>query len=248
MKINRVTVTGFGPFRDTETADFDAFDDDGIFLITGCTGAGKTSILDAVTFALFGTVPRYAGQAGNAVRCDRLAADKPCHVELEFSVGERRFKVTRAPAWERPKQRGTGTTSAPARAELDELLDGRWERLQTRAVDTSRQINDLIRMNSSQFQQVVLLAQGQFQEFLVADTDKRRSLLQTLFGTKRFADYVDMLSERARDLKRQLDDAQHCLTDKVHAFASWACVSDDSATPEAVDDTVEQWCARIVAA
>lgn len=248
MKINRVTVTGFGPFRDTETADFDAFDDDGIFLITGCTGAGKTSILDAVTFALFGTVPRYAGQAGNAVRCDRLAADKPCHVELEFSVGERRFKVTRAPAWERPKQRGTGTTSAPARAELDELLDGRWERLQTRAVDTSRQINDLIRMNSSQFQQVVLLAQGQFQEFLVADTDKRRSLLQTLFGTKRFADYVDMLSERARDLKRQLDDAQHCLTDKVHAFASWAGVSDDSATPEAVDDTVEQWCARIVAA
>ena len=68
-----------------------------LFLITGCTGAGKTSILDAVTFALFGTVPRYAGQAGNAVRCDRLAADKPCHVELEFSVGERRFKVTRAP-------------------------------------------------------------------------------------------------------------------------------------------------------
>ena len=247
MKIHCVTMTGFGPFRDSETVDFDAFADDGIFLITGRTGAGKTSILDAVTFALFGSVPRYSGQAGQAVRSDYLSPEQPCCVQVEFSTGDRRFKVTRSPAWERPKQRGTGTTMVQVKAELDELKDGTWQRLQSKVGETNKQINDLIRMNSSQFQQVVLLAQGQFQEFLVADTEKRRSLLQTLFGTKRFADYVRILTERASELRRRTDDARLSLGEKINQFASVTEADEGKPAPQPGDETVAQWCAVRVA-
>ncbi|WIY83495.1 SMC family ATPase [Propionimicrobium sp. PCR01-08-3] len=245
MKIHCVTMTGFGPFRDTETVDFDAFDDDGIFLITGPTGAGKTSILDAVTFALFGSVPRYDGQPGDAVRSDYLAPEQPCSVEVEFGVERRRFKVTRSPSWQRPKLRGDGFTTVPAKAELDELIDGRWERLQSRAVDTARQIADLIRMTGKQFQQVVLLAQGQFQEFLVADTEGRREVLQALFGTKRFSEYERSLTESAGDLKRQLETAQNKLETTIQFFTQEAGLGEDE-IPDPSDGGFDAWLAQVV--
>ena len=116
MKLHALELTGFGPFRETQRVDFDAFDRDGIFLISGRTGTGKSSILDGVSFALYSSVPRYEG-GEKRLRSDHCFLTDPTEVRLEFTVGDARWRVTRAPEYDRPAKRGGGFTSEPARAE-----------------------------------------------------------------------------------------------------------------------------------
>ena len=95
MRLHRLELTGFGPFRERQVVDFDAFAADGIFLISGRTGAGKSSVLDGVTFALYGGVPRYDG-SDRRLRSDHCAPDDPTRVSVEFSAGDRRWPATPA--------------------------------------------------------------------------------------------------------------------------------------------------------
>ena len=203
MRVHHVTITGFGPFRGTERVDFDSFGGDGIFLITGRTGAGKTSILDAVSYALFGAVPRYEGGAEVSVRSNFLGPDQPCQVCLEFTVADTRYRITRSTSYQRAKSRGEGTTLVKPAAQLEELGCGEWQVLETQIRDVQRRLDDIVRLNADQFRQVVLLAQGQFQEFLVASCDNRGKLLRRLFGTERFLGYRELLDRRARELAEQ---------------------------------------------
>lgn len=219
MRIHAVTMTGFGPYRDTETVDFDAFDDDGIFLITGRTGAGKTSILDAITYALFGSIPRYDGTAGEKVRSDYIGPTDPCVVTLEFSTSEARYLVSRSPAHERPKLRGGGTTTAAATFELAVRHDTGWEVIESRLGNAETRVEEIVRLNAKQFLQVILLAQGQFQEFLVATSERRRDLLRMLFDTRRFSDYGDTLYSRARSLGAQLAASSTAISTNVESLS-----------------------------
>ncbi|MET0822586.1 MAG: SMC family ATPase [Aeromicrobium sp.] len=241
MKIHQVTMTGFGPYRDTETVDFDAFDDDGIFLITGRTGAGKTSILDAVTYALFGSIPRYDGGAGEKVRSDHIGPTDPCRVTIELSTADGRFRVTRSPAYQRPKQRGTGTTTAPPTFELARLVGDGWEVVESKTGNAEVRIEEIVRLSAKQFQQVILLAQGQFQEFLVATSDKRRELLRMLFDTRRFADYSEALDARARTLGERLASSSTAISTYSASLAG----ETQHELPETVDpatgEGVEAW-------
>lgn len=107
MRLHRLEVEGFGPFRSRQIVDFDAFADDGIFLIAGRTGAGKSSILDAVCFGLYGGVPRYDG-GEKRLRSDHCEPDDPSEVVVEFSTPTGRFRVTRSPEYLRPAKRGEG--------------------------------------------------------------------------------------------------------------------------------------------
>ncbi len=127
MRLHRLELEGFGPFRERQIVDFDAFAADGIFLIAGRTGAGKSSVLDGVCFALYGGAPRYDG-VEKRLRSDHCAPDDPTRVTVEFSAAGRRWRVTRSPEYERPKQRGTGLTTEPHRAQLDEFVDGYLDR------------------------------------------------------------------------------------------------------------------------
>ena len=116
VRINRLTIAGFGPYKTAQHIDFDAFSDDGIFLITGNTGAGKSSILDAICFALYAGVPRYEGTQ-QQLRSDYCEPGDPTYVELWFSTGGQQYRVRRSPDYERPKKNGVGTTKSPAAAE-----------------------------------------------------------------------------------------------------------------------------------
>ncbi|WP_110240035.1 AAA family ATPase [Nocardioides gilvus] len=198
MKIHRLTLTGFGPFRGTEVVDFDAFAGDGKFVITGKTGAGKSTLLDGVTFALFGHVPRYGNVSDDRVRSDYLKqTTETTEVVLEFSTVRARYRVTRRPGYSVPGRK----TPLPPFAEIEEFRNDEWEVLASRRLtDVSRKIDEVVRLSASQFQQVILLAQGQFEEFLVADSGKRRTLLRQLFDTGRFLDYSDDLDARAAAL------------------------------------------------
>ena len=203
MRLHRLELEGFGPFRERQVVDFDAFAADGIFLIAGRTGAGKSSVLDGVCFALYGGAPRYDG-AEKRLRSDHCAPDDPTSVAVEFSAAGKRWRVTRSPEYERPKQRGSGLTTEPHRAQLDELVDGSWRGRAARPVDVARDLDEILGLNQQQFLQVILLAQGRFAEFLLAKNDDRQRLLRKLFGTRTYEDYQNALEQRRKDAERAL--------------------------------------------
>jgi exonuclease SbcC len=204
VKLHRLELTGFGPFRETQTVDFDAFDADGVFLISGRTGAGKSSILDGVSFALYGSVPRYDG-GERRLRSDHSFLGDPTEVRLEFTVGDRRWRVTRAPEYDRPAKRGGGTTTEPQRAELEENVGGQWIGRAAKPREVALVLDEILGLNVQQFQQVILLAQNKFSRFLLATAAERQTLLRTLFGTRRFEHYKDELDARRREAQRAVD-------------------------------------------
>lgn len=203
MRLHRLEIEGFGPFRERQTVDFDAFAADGIFLIAGRTGAGKSSVLDGVCFALYGGAPRYDG-VEKRLRSDHCAPDDPTSVMVEFSAAGRRWRVTRSPEYERPKHRGPGLTTEPHRAQLDELVGGVWIGRAARPVDVARELDEILGLNQQQFLQVILLAQGRFAEFLLAKNDDRQRLLRKLFGTRTYEEYQTTLERRRKDAERAL--------------------------------------------
>ncbi|KAA9111514.1 AAA family ATPase [Microbacterium rhizomatis] len=197
MRLHLLELEGFGPFRRPQTVDFDALARDGIFLIGGKTGAGKSSILDAVCFALYGGVPRYE-EGEKRIRSDHSALDEPTRVRLEFSSGGRRWRVERVPTYERLKRNGRGTTLTPAEARLEEWIDDRWVGRAARPVDVGHELGPILGLNQHQFLQVILLAQGRFAQFLLARNDERQTLLRTLFDSKRFRGYEESLERRRK--------------------------------------------------
>uniref|UniRef100_UPI0013E3E146 AAA family ATPase n=1 Tax=Microbacterium sp. CPCC 204701 TaxID=2493084 RepID=UPI0013E3E146 len=204
MRLHRLELTGFGPFRERQSVDFEAFERDGIFLIAGRTGAGKSSILDGVCFALYGSVPRY-DSGEKRLRSDYCEPDEPTEVRLEFTVGERRWRVTRAPEYQRPARRGGGLTTEPTRAELEELVDGAWIGRAARPRDVGLLLDEVLGLNAQQFQQVILLAQNKFSRFLLASGTERQSLLRALFGTRRYEEYARELGDRSKLAQREVD-------------------------------------------
>ncbi|MCI9858798.1 AAA family ATPase [Microbacterium proteolyticum] len=203
MKLHRLELEGFGPFLDAQEVDFDAFADDGIFLITGRTGAGKSSVLDGVCYALYGGVPRYDG-AERRLRSDHCGPDDPTRVTLEFSTEGERWRVTRSPEFERPKRRGGGTTREPHRALLEVLAPEGWTGVAARPVDVAARLDEILGLTQQQFLQVILLAQNRFARFLLAKNDERLTLLRTLFGTRSFEQYAADLDERRKRASERL--------------------------------------------
>ncbi|MGN7862531.1 AAA family ATPase [Microbacterium sp. 22303] len=203
MQLHRLEIEGFGPFLRRQTIDFDAFADDGLFLIGGRTGAGKSSILDAVCFGLYGNVPRYEG-GEKRLRSDHCEPADPTEVVVEFSTVAGRFRVTRSPEYQRPAKRGGGLTKQASAVALDELVGGNWIGRAAREVDVAHELDEILQLNLQQFLQVILLAQGRFARFLLADSRERQSLLRRLFGTGRFEDYQARLDERRRASEQAL--------------------------------------------
>ncbi|HJX87315.1 MAG TPA: AAA family ATPase, partial [Gemmatimonadales bacterium] len=131
MRLHRLTITAFGPFGATQEIDFDALASAGLFLLHGPTGAGKTSVLDAVCYALYGAVPGARQSPGTSLRSDHAAVDLPTEVQLELTVGGRRIEVTRRPAQPRPKKRKAGGfTTEKAQSRLREYdSENGWQAL-----------------------------------------------------------------------------------------------------------------------
>ncbi|MGN8026807.1 AAA family ATPase [Microbacterium sp. 22242] len=203
MRLHRLEIEGFGPFLRRQTIDFDTFADDGVFLIGGRTGAGKSSILDAVCFGLYGNVPRYEG-GEKRLRSDHCEPADPTEVVVEFSTVAGRFRVTRSPEYQRPAKRGGGLTKQASAVALEELIGGEWIGRAAREVDVAHELDEILQLNLQQFLQVILLAQGRFQKFLHADSKERQQLLRRLFGTGRFEDYQARLDERRRASEQAL--------------------------------------------
>lgn len=204
MRLHRLHITAFGPFGGAQEVDFDDLSAAGVFLLHGPTGAGKTSVLDAVCFALYGSVP--GARQGGSLRSDHALAATRTEVTLELTVAGRRLELTRQPPWERPKKRGAGTTTEKAQSWLREYdaSAGSWKDLSRSHQEIGEEITQLLGMSREQFCQVVLLPQGDFARFLRADAEARGKLLGRLFDTRRFAAVEQRLAELRRAAETQV--------------------------------------------
>lgn len=197
MRLHRLEIEGFGPFRARQVVDFDGFAGDGIFLIAGRTGAGKSSILDAVCFGLYGSVPRYEG-GEKRLRSDHCEPGDPSEVVVEFSTTSGRYRVTRSPEYERPAKRGGGMTKQASGVQLDVLEADEWITLAAKEKRVADELDEILQLSREQFLQVILLAQNRFARFLLADSKERQALLRRLFGTERFEDVQSRFDTRRR--------------------------------------------------
>ena len=234
MRIHRLEIQAFGPFADRQVIDFDELGAHGLFLLNGPTGAGKTSILDAICYALYGGVPG-ARQTAKRLRSDHAAPETAPEVLLEFSSGNRRLEVVRNPAWDRPAKRGTGkTVPEQAHTTLRELINGEWVAKSARNDEAGAEILALMGMNKEQFTRVVMLPQGDFAAFLRADAGTRADLLQKLFGTTRFEDIERQLKDDLAAASEKLKDAraesEHVLRRARDEMVRWAEVDADAET------------------
>jgi DNA repair protein SbcC/Rad50 len=252
MRLHHLEVTAFGPFADTVEVDFDHLSGAGLFLLSGPTGSGKTSVLDAVCFALYGDVPGDRATA-RRLRADQAAPGVAPRVTLEATLSGRRFRLVRSPAWERPKKRGSGTTAQQASVTISERIDGEWVPLTSRLDEAGHLVSRLLGMNLAQFTQVAMLPQGRFQAFLRSRSEERHQLLQRLFRTGRFEDVERWLRDRRIDLRRSSDGVHQDVADLVSRF------SESAGTPlpedwdvrdlagQADDGTLAAWAVELVA-
>lgn len=208
MRIHHLQIAAFGPFAHRQCIDFDELSAAGLFLLNGETGAGKTSILDAICYALYGGLPG-AREGSKSLRSDHAGpADEP-EVVLDFSTGGRRFEVRRSPQWQRPSKRGAGkTTTAQAQSRLRELVDGDWRERSTRNDEVAAELLEVIGLGKNEFTKVAMLPQGAFAAFLRAKDSERESLLKTLFDTRLYSDVEALLADELAAARTAAEDAE----------------------------------------
>ncbi len=199
MRPLRLTLSAFGPYAAETTLDLEKLGKGGLYLITGDTGAGKTTLFDAITYALYDHSSSGIRE-GSMLRC-KYADDKtPTFVELEFEVHGVRYTVRRNPEYQRPKARGEGMTTEKADATLTYPDD---RPPVTKAKDVTAAVQEIIGLDYNQFSQIVLIAQGQFTKLLNASTEERSRIFRKLFRTQRYAQLQERLQAEASALNQQ---------------------------------------------
>ena len=200
MRPLKLTMAGFGPYAGVQTLDFEALGRSGLYLITGDTGAGKTTIFDAITFALFGEASGENREPG-MLRSKYAKAEDPTFVELTFTYGGKQYHVRRNPDYERAKARGTGTTRQGAEAVLT-YPDGH---VVAKLKDVDKAIREIIGLTREQFSQVAMISQGDFRKLLQADTKDRQKIFRDIFGTGLFVTLQNRLKEQSGGVRDQRD-------------------------------------------
>ena len=246
MRPHRLAFCALGPYSGEMEIDFRALESDGLFLIWGPTGAGKTFLLDALCFALFGEVP--GERHHDTLRSDHAAPDAEPWAELEFTCQghseNTHWRIQRIPRHERAKKRGQGTTEVAARAALERRDGDEWRVVAQKIPEVNAEISQLLGLTAAQFQQVVLLPQGRFEQVLRSKTDDREQLLRTLFDTAMFASASGWLDDEARRRREAVSGLEDELADlRNKATERWQSVQRDemfdvplSAPAEALDD------------
>lgn len=192
MKPLKLTMRAFGPYAGETVIDFEKLQGRHLFLICGPTGAGKTTILDAMCYALYGKTS--GDRTGEKMRSDYADSSERTEVIFDFMLGDKTCRATRSPAQMVDKKRGSGQTLAAMQASLSELEDGK--EINTLRTGIEEAAGKLIGLNADQFCQVILLPQGDFRKLLVAKADEREAILKQLFKTQRFSDFKDRLKDR----------------------------------------------------
>ena len=198
MRPLKLTIAGFGPYAGTQELDFEQLGSSGLYLITGDTGAGKTTIFDAITFALFGEASG-DNRSADMLRSKYAKAEDPTFVELTFAYDGKEYTVRRSPEYERAKNRGTGTTRQAA----DAVFYRPNSEPVTKVKDVDRAIRDVIGLTREQFAQVSMISQGDFRKLLQAETKERQKIFRDIFSTGLYVTLQEQLKSRAGEVRSQ---------------------------------------------
>lgn len=241
MKPIKLTMCAFGPYAAETIIDFTLLGSSGLYLITGDTGAGKTTIFDAITYALYGE-PSGTFRDANMFRCKYATSDTPTRVELVFEYGGKTYNVKRNPEYSRPAKRGGGTTLQKADAELC-FPDGR---IVTKTKDVTSAVKEITGIDRNQFTRICMIAQGEFLKLLLASTEERRKIFREIFSTANFQKLQDKLKEEAAHISTECEQLKNNLNQYIDSFvcAPESIYSEklqslkDSALPENEADSV----------
>ncbi|GEK29151.1 AAA family ATPase [Furfurilactobacillus siliginis] len=230
MRPLKLTLQNFGPYRD-QTIDFEEFNDVPVFLISGKTGAGKTTIFDAMCFALFG---RSSGgdRQPDQMRSDFAEPTAETVVTFIFEHLGQQYTITRKPKQTLAKKRGTGVHDQEASVELTMFAADGEETTLTKRRDVDAKVTDLLHLNAAQFMQIVLLPQGQFRQFLEADSNDKQKLLANLFGTSLYARWAAKLNEQLKAAQAGVQGKQN----EVAALRQLIYWQDNQAPDEDAND------------
>ena len=213
MRPTKLTISAFGPYAEKVDIDMAAFGKRGLYLIAGDTGAGKTTIFDAITFALYGTA---SGEQRSASMLRSKYANEtiPTFVEMEFEYKEKAYRIKRNPEYMRPALRGSGYTKEPAKATLwypdGKITDG--------SSDVTKAIVDIIALSKEQFSQISMIAQGDFLKLLNADTSSRSDILRSLFNTKPYLNFQRELKDKSLEIKNRYDRQKESIAHYINGF------------------------------
>lgn len=207
MRPCKLTISGFGPYAGEEVLDLERLGSNGLYLVTGDTGAGKTTIFDAITFALYGEA---SGSSREPEMMRSLYADPqtPTFVEMEFLYRGERYTIRRNPEYLRPKDRGEGMTKQKAEAELS-FPDGRPPVTKTKEV--TKAIEEMIGLDKQQFTQVAMIAQGDFLKLLLAKTEDRSKIFREIFHTKPYQVLQEQLKSASGTLRLQYEEVERSI-------------------------------------
>lgn len=225
MKPIKLTMCAFGPYAKAVDIDFTAFAQGGLYLISGDTGAGKTTIFDAISFALYGT-PSGDYRSGKMLRSDYAGPDTPTYVELTFAYRDKRYTVRRGPEYERPRKRGGGTTKEQPYAEF--VTDDKPP--VTGIKDVTEAVEALLGINRDQFAQIVMIAQGDFLKLLLSSSKDRAAILRKIFETGKHLRFQEEIKQQTLALRRELAQDE----DAIRRYAQDIQCDDGSDTQAAL--------------
>ena len=228
MRPLSLTLSAFGPYAGTVTLPMADLGRSGLYLVTGDTGAGKTTIFDAITFALYGEASGSNREPG-MLRSKYAEPSARTYVELEFAYGDKTYRVKRTPAYERPALRGGGVTRETAKAELTGT--GLAQPL-TKPTEVTRKIVEIIGLTKEQFTQIAMIAQGDFQKLLLAGTAERGEIFRQIFHTGIYQDIENRLREAVKGKWKEYDEMRR----SISQYLDGVSISDD---PEAESEWKE---------
>lgn len=222
MKPIKLVLNAFGPYAEKEELDFLLLKNNNIFVISGQTGAGKTTIFDAISFALFGEASG-RGREADSLRSHHAKPDDISYVTLEFKVKEKKYKITRYPTQNYEKIKKNGETQVVEKKHSVEFVLPD-DRVITKPTEATKEVEKILGLNSEQFKQIVMLPQGEFKKLLEAESKDKEIIFRNIFGTQRFQKFQDELKKRQLQLKGKVEvDKQ-----KREAFIGKIDTADDS--------------------
>lgn len=234
MRPIKLSITGFGPFSSRQDVDFTRFDE--IFLITGKTGAGKSTVFDAMMYALYGELP--GTRDIRSALSDYTTGDNEPVIDFTFTLQGTQYRVQRTLPYTRESKRGAGRmVEVPSTVSLHKISGKGWTQQNGTATEINSIIENLLHLTAEEFSKIVLLPQGEFQRFLVSDTRDKKVLLEKLFPTERHHLVTELLKERTRDLKKELNSKNEERTRLLKIFDPDTCEKDHASLEKSMKDT-----------